>query len=294
MLDCFNTRSSGLKHHYIPVFYLKNWAGIDKKICEYSRPYKDVVARRKYPSATGYEREHVLDRDIMQRVDQRASDVLKVLLDGASKLTFGPKEKVAWSLFLVSLIQRHPQRVEHFCQTLDQLRRRELEQIHRVGSSIQTNADQQALEKLLSSTKSSVHTSEKEAVIQAITFLPQTIKYITEMRWHVVPVSGHSYEFLTSDQAVVMSDGLKYPHSYILLLISPAHLFIVTNVPYVAHEIGKRIKSDYFIRDLNDHVCFQAQKYVYGRCDAQLRFVEKRLWKREIRGTRANQGSLHL
>ena len=37
----------GQKHHYLPVFYLKQWAGPDRRLCEFSRPHKVVK-----PSAT--------------------------------------------------------------------------------------------------------------------------------------------------------------------------------------------------------------------------------------------------
>jgi hypothetical protein len=32
------------KHHYIPVFYLKQWTNRDGILCEYSRKYKEVKA----------------------------------------------------------------------------------------------------------------------------------------------------------------------------------------------------------------------------------------------------------
>jgi uncharacterized protein DUF4238 len=36
----------GEKHHYIPVFYLKQWAGADGRLCQYSRPYNRVKPKR--------------------------------------------------------------------------------------------------------------------------------------------------------------------------------------------------------------------------------------------------------
>jgi hypothetical protein len=39
------------KHHYIPEFYLKQWAGSDGRLCEFNRPHKKVVAQMKHPSA---------------------------------------------------------------------------------------------------------------------------------------------------------------------------------------------------------------------------------------------------
>ncbi len=32
------------KHHFVPVFYLKQWAGADKRICEYKQRYHGVIA----------------------------------------------------------------------------------------------------------------------------------------------------------------------------------------------------------------------------------------------------------
>jgi len=48
------------KHHYIPEFYLKQWAGADGRLVEFCRRHqkgKDVVvARHTYPGGTGYKR----------------------------------------------------------------------------------------------------------------------------------------------------------------------------------------------------------------------------------------------
>jgi hypothetical protein len=44
------------KHHYIPEFYLKQWAGPDGRLCEFSRPYKRVLPRMTHPGGTGFSR----------------------------------------------------------------------------------------------------------------------------------------------------------------------------------------------------------------------------------------------
>jgi hypothetical protein len=36
------TAGEGDKHHYVPVFYTKEWAGLDGRVCEYSRPFREV------------------------------------------------------------------------------------------------------------------------------------------------------------------------------------------------------------------------------------------------------------
>jgi hypothetical protein len=42
------------RHHYIPIFYLKQWARDDGRICEFSRPHDRVKARKVHPAGTAY------------------------------------------------------------------------------------------------------------------------------------------------------------------------------------------------------------------------------------------------
>lgn len=43
------------KHHYVPQFYLAQWAtAADDRLCEYSRPYDEVKPKRRHPAETGY------------------------------------------------------------------------------------------------------------------------------------------------------------------------------------------------------------------------------------------------
>ncbi len=142
------------KTHYNPAFYLKPWAGPDNKVCEFSRPYKEVNALRKHPKATGFEedlyaihdlppdRRHMLERDFMKPLDQYAYNVLKVLLaDGELNLTV--KERDAWSRFILSLFQRTPERVAWLCENFDRMRRNDLATLENFRSSISGAGDLQ-------------------------------------------------------------------------------------------------------------------------------------------------------
>jgi len=44
-----------INHHYLPVFYLKQWCGDDGKVVRYYRPYREVVPSTVIPDNTGYE-----------------------------------------------------------------------------------------------------------------------------------------------------------------------------------------------------------------------------------------------
>ena len=109
----------GDKHHYIPVFYLKQWAGPDQRVCEYSRPYKIVKPKRVHPDGTGYVRglytvpgaepnvAEFIEREFLKPTDSVASDVLRLLLTG-QQIDWTTITRSAWSRFIISLMLRNP------------------------------------------------------------------------------------------------------------------------------------------------------------------------------------------
>ena len=116
------------KHHYLPVFYLKQWANTEAKVVRYYRPYHAVVADLIAPKNTGYERGLYRPKRLRPRskqryrkklhgpvVDDQAAQALRVLIErDLSKLT--PELRQAWTRFVMSLHVRHPARVEQITQ----------------------------------------------------------------------------------------------------------------------------------------------------------------------------------
>lgn len=112
------------KHHYLPVFYLEQWAALDGSVIRYHRPHREVVAHPIAPKNTGYEmglysldgyppeQRNVMEKNFMAlEVDNPAVAPLRLFLDRrpASELTLPMKQ--AWTRFLMSLHVRNPGRV---------------------------------------------------------------------------------------------------------------------------------------------------------------------------------------
>jgi Protein of unknown function (DUF4238) len=105
------------KHHYIPVFYLKQWTGTDGRLCEFSKPYNEVKARRVHPDATAYVRglntidglppwdEQYLEDVFFKIADNYAASALRILL-AEKTWRFTLKERSGWSRYIVSLMLR--------------------------------------------------------------------------------------------------------------------------------------------------------------------------------------------
>ena len=59
------------RHHYIPQFYLRRWAGDDDKVCEFSRPHKNIYRQRVYPIQTGF-KDRALRKAGRSQIDRAA------------------------------------------------------------------------------------------------------------------------------------------------------------------------------------------------------------------------------
>ena len=109
-LAAFEKAKKAPKHHYIPVFYLKQWtSGVDGRLCELSRPHKTVKPRRTGPDGTGYvrglytipgvpeDKSNILESLYMRNTDDWAARALRILLDPAyNNATIHPDLKAVW------------------------------------------------------------------------------------------------------------------------------------------------------------------------------------------------------
>ncbi len=84
---------------------------------------------------------------------------------------------------------------------------------------------------------------------------------------------------LTSDRPVIMTNGLADPNAHMAIPIAPRLLFIAAKRPSFLNNVIS-MPADNLTELVNNKVCEQAVKFVYGEDDRQLRFVEKRLGKR--------------
>jgi hypothetical protein len=271
------------KHHYIPCFYLRQWIGEDGRLCEFSRPYGEVKPRRTHPSGTGYEwdlytddrlptnADSSLEDVFLKRVDQRASDALQLLvLDQMNELTV--EMRSAWSRFLISLIQRNPEKMAWLREQWVTRFGETLAAIESEYEALGRPADLGAFEAL----RTDLDPRAGARTLQRLIDLRRVGAFINQMRWQTVSFNGLDHSLLTSDRPVIMTNGLKYADSHIVMPMGPAHLFLAANNTETEHQLRK-LGARELAQRANDRVARQAKKYVYGRDGRQLRFVENRL-----------------
>lgn|ERR1700674_607364 len=293
------------KHHYIPVFYLRQWKGGDGRLCEYSRPYKKVVPRRTSPDGTGYvrglyrlpnvsdTRAELVETIYMKVVDDGAARALRILLDdNAGPSQLNDRMKADWARFLHCLILRSPEYISAMSTLL----------AHNVGDYVDVIRDRYEEERKPTDPETFEEYKAQFIANPLNTFAPRIINRIVDnpniighmcgMRWHVVRFSSSRHLLLTSDRPIIMTNGVRRPRAHMALPISPSQLFIAFNDDEGYRQV-RNLSPKELIKISNTKVVEQARKYAYGFSDADLSFVSSRLGK-QIPATPLETGILRL
>ncbi len=117
------------KHHFIPKFLLREWQDESGCLWIYHRNGGGDISLRKgapksvayvenlytlYPEYRGAKQSSdKIEKEVMAKIDDQAAIVHRKLLDcGVNALTV--KERTIWSIFMASMIERSPQRLERY------------------------------------------------------------------------------------------------------------------------------------------------------------------------------------
>jgi len=279
----------GEKHHYIPVFYSKGWAGQDGRLCEFSRPYRAVKPKRVHPDATGYVRglytiprndpavTDYLERQFFKITDNRASVVSAGMRSG-KEIAWNVDNRSAWSRFIMSLVMRNPEYVSRLAaEVVGFFDPSSLASLQGTYQKIKRPEDPPTYEEYISKTEHPAGRASAVAM-HRIVDSPNTGGHLNQMRWTIVTFTGAEHSLLTSDRPIIMTNGLSKLDSHLALPIGPSKLFIATNNDRMTESL-KRIAPAELMRQTNHRVASQARRFVYGIDDGQLRFVENRLGK---------------
>jgi|SRR6185437_3151345 len=282
------------KHHYIPEFYLQRWTNPPGgQLIEFCWRHEGVVARPTSPGGTGYVpglyklpdaapgEEYVIETRLMKSIDNWASKALQsMMVDGPFPGKLEPRQALGWCQFLYSLIVRNPEHLERMKEKMTTLDAAEvIEHIREDYPRIRGPGDPTTFDEY------------KEAFLKrpievpAIRVLPElvrskrVVRVLASFKWQTATVSTAKYPLLTSDRPIVMSNGLVHQDAHIVLPISPRKLFIATKTEET-FQFFREMDTNQLVEAMNNQVCQQAHRFVFGSDNRALRFVEKRLGKR--------------
>jgi hypothetical protein len=281
----------GDKHHYIPVFYSKEWAGPDGRVCEYSRPFKVVKPRRVHPDGTGYERglytiprnddprvSEYVEREFLKVTDNAAASVLQMFRT-AKEIVWTTHSRSGWSRFIVSLLVRNPEYVRRLAAEVIGFFDPNNTEVNDRYRAIKRPDDPESYAEHIARTG---HPAGRASAIAVQTLIDSPLMggRLNRMRWSILRFNSTSRTLLTSDRPIIMTNGLLGPSDHLALPIGPRTVFVAANTEQTEHML-RSWNPDELITHVNDRVASQARKYVWGVDDAHLHFVEDRLGRME-------------
>jgi hypothetical protein len=278
---------TSIRHHYIPVFYLKRWcSGDDKKICEYSRPHKDIYDRRIFPVQTGfldrlYEKKGVpkliaqqVEDDFMKSIDTDASDALQLIETGDARIDNDPKRRSAWSLFLITLMTRMPEDVEALGTILDDDWERDLPKVRQIYANKRKLNDPPTLEEFIERKDPDHMARWKMNVLPTLMDHEKIGQSLNDMRWFVATMPADAPPLLSSDRPLFVSGAFGAADCYLTLPIARDRLFIAAGSEEMERKLKDQPQNE-LIQSTNIQLAKQAAKYVYGSDNSELEFVDK-------------------
>lgn len=254
------------RHHYVPQFYLREWLDKDRKgVWLYKRnTANQITFRRRSTKSIGYVEDlyslkaetkwlvlncdtDAIEKNFFSMIDDAASLVhQKLISSGVNSLS--SQDRLDWALFLNSLIERNPKRINDVEQSFSI---EEVKQafVKRWGkSTFLDNLDIDAIH----------HNSIRNALAHHIAD-EAFVNYVANMRWAIVHHSIEGEHFLTGDMPILVNGGMDATPIHLLsIALSPNKLMILHTDSEEFNEYSLRVIS--IIHNIS--IVDNAQKYL--------------------------------
>jgi uncharacterized protein DUF4238 len=278
--------NSPVKHHFSPAFSLQPWTRNDGLLCEIRRINGRVVASRKHPNATGFEKnlyrtegvpadqEQDLEVNFMRPLDTAADRALKKIMSG-DPTPGDDEERSAWTRYILSLIFRNPAAVRVIKDRIYDIWDEGLKALEANYTERRQSTDPATFEEYLAQRRPAAAQIHATNLITEIIDNPRLGPTIMNMHWSRIDVSRSNVTLLNSDRPIDKPLGLSDRLAYIAFPIGPKTLFLASNDSTLANRISREKNQTKLAKLMNKVVVSQAQEFVWGMDDSQLTFVQR-------------------
>jgi len=274
------------KHHYIPIFYSKQWCDAAGKMVRFTREHGACIDRRKPPAAVGWEHDlyrmpgeegagaQRLEARFFSQLDDRAAVVLRKLLATPSA-NLDELDVGHWSMFMRSLLHRSPTRLDEYRKSgiaiWWEIVRNAADRYNEMRSAADplTHAEYLA---------SRTETEGAAAVIENMPHLlagHRVLAAFARAPWASYDVPASCPSLLLSDAPIVMTNGFDVPGGHIAMPVSPTRFIVISRDSKTALDID-RVPVKLLAKGLNDGVVRQARHFVAAIDTSQKRFIDNR------------------
>jgi len=275
------------KHHFIPEFYLKQWAGDDARLERYTCPTPGkVVVRRVSPSEVGWDKDlyrsphddewdaQHLELNFFQAIDDAAARAL-ARLNQSSIHVVPPDDASAWSVFIHSLLLRTPAAFAsvkragaiQIDDTLERFKERYL--------LVRKPSDPPTFEGFVGRYDERRREQEILRVYPDLVRSQNVLQALGKLTWMIAEAPREVPDLLLSDDALARTNGLKTQGGHIAMPLSPRRLLIGAWDQVAIRSIRGTTPRELF-RNMNQWTVEGARHFVAARDKTQDRFIRNR------------------
>jgi hypothetical protein len=276
-------------HHFVPVFYLKQWTDSAGKVVEYSRKNGRVLDKQVGPKATGFasglnsfaelppELSEFLEDQFFQAADNDAAVALRLLRDGkADKLDV--RLRSAWSRFLIGMRMRHPDAMQEMRAIALQMWRKSRPDSQAAYERHRIAEDPETLEEYVRQADPLIEPKIQIRLIQGALDNKVLGARLNGATWIVLDVSSAGFALLTSDRPLEVFHFQDH-RGFVSIPIAPSQLFVASSSAAVLSGF-RRIPPTKIVRQVNQFVVERARTYAYALDLTQDGFIKKRMSRR--------------
>lgn len=276
------------KHHYIPQFFQRRWAGSDAKVQYFQKFKGGLKSYRKHPSQIGYtkdlytwcgqRREFIcLEIDFFSRIDGDAAQAFDNIM-AINRIPNDAKMRSSVIRFMLSLMHRTPYQVAAFRSGYDALWRQPDHVIQAKYDAIRTSCQPYDLsEFILTEDPDAIDRAFMKQIVASITH-KRVGQFMINLNWDLRRTTSAKNHLMIGDAAGIWSNGLDKPDGHCGLAIGPDALLLISrNTEIKSRLLG--LSDNQIVRAYNRQVVQGSRIFIVAKDDSQKSFIERHFAK---------------
>lgn len=273
------------KHHYIPAFYLRQWA-TSGFLCEMRKIRGKVVVHSKAPDGTGWQKDlykvkgvspeiaQHFERTFMHMLDTGAARAMRSFVAG--NMDVSVKERDAWIRFLLSLLFRNPEAVAEIKEHVLTLYRESIQRLRDSYDDLRPADFPLTLEEFDSRTDPNAGAIAASNFLQRLMNLEGIANRFVRMKMARLNLWRSRHSLMTSDRPLCLPMHFQNASVAVLVPLSPVIAFIASENDAALQRLSYSDHTEMALQ-INKQVVSQSRQYVWALDDRALNFVTKHI-----------------
>lgn len=239
------------KHHYLPSFFQRNWAGLDGKVERFIPTHRDKLIRRRVsPNEAAFERDlyadprhspsqwsaQKLELELFQRIDSEAADALALLCSDVTAVS-DKSVRRAWARFIRSMMHRTPTHLSATLALYDKIWHQKSPTTQEQYEKIRLPGFPEAVEDYLKALDPNIVRDTAFDLLFSSLNSDNLAEYMANQIWKIFNIEVSKFQLYLSDNPVILVP-MKTPNGHVAIPLGPSQLLVITEHLHVIREIS--------------------------------------------------------